>query len=403
MPASRTTWRRPKRVLFFAEAVTLAHVARPAALAAALAPRHHVVIATDRRYLRFAESRDWETVSLRSIGSAEFLGRLSRGRPVYDLDTLRSYVREDLEIIEKVRPDLIVGDFRLSLSVSARKVGIKYIALTNAYWSPYYIGGFPMPVLPFTKFLPVGVAKRIFGTVSPILMPLHCRPLNQLRKEHGMRPLGNELRRVYTDADCTIYVDLPEMFPTRSLPESHRFLGPVLWSPAVAKPVWWNAVPAERPVVYATVGSSGDPSLLRKTLEALSGLPVTVIASTAGQQLPSPPANAYIAEYLPGVEAAARSELVICNGGSPTSQQALAAGVPVLGIASNMDQFLNMQGVERVGAGHTLRADRATVAGIRQAALALLDSGATKVKAKQLSAAFAPGAAAARLAEIVEA
>ena len=40
--------------------------------------------------------------------------------------------------------------------------------------------------------------------------------------------------------------------------------------------------------------------------------------------------------------------------------QALTAGVPVIGIANNLDQFLNMQALERIGAGITLRADRFT-------------------------------------------
>jgi UDP:flavonoid glycosyltransferase YjiC (YdhE family) len=63
-------------------------------------------------------------------------------------------------------------------------------------------------------------------------------------------------------------------------------------------------------------------------------------------------------KYLPGEEAARRARLVICNGGSPTSQQALAAGVPVIGIASNLDQFLNMGTLVRAGAGEIVRADR---------------------------------------------
>jgi hypothetical protein len=61
---------------------------------------------------------------------------------------------------------------------------------------------------------------------------------------------------------------------------------------------------------------------------------------------------------LPGLDAARRSRLVICNGGSPTSQQALAAGVPIIGLATNLDQFLNMAAIESAGAGVVLRADR---------------------------------------------
>ena len=91
----------------------------------------------------------------------------------------------------------------------------------------------------------------------------------------------------------------------------------------------------------------------------LADLPITVIAATVGSRVAiAPPPNAWLADYLPGREAAQRSCLVICNGGSPTSQQALAAGVPVIGVATNLDQFLNMVAIESAGAGVTLRADR---------------------------------------------
>nr|AAA50942.1 u0002h [Mycobacterium tuberculosis] len=70
------------------------------------------------------------------------------------------------------------------------------------------------------------------------------------------------------------------------------------------------------------------------------------------------PANAFVADYLPGEAAAARSAVVVCNGGSLTTQQALVAGVPVIGVAGNLDQHLNMEAVERAGAGVLLRTER---------------------------------------------
>jgi UDP:flavonoid glycosyltransferase YjiC (YdhE family) len=64
----------------------------------------------------------------------------------------------------------------------------------------------------------------------------------------------------------------------------------------------------------------------------------------------------YSANYLPGIETCRQSDLVICNGGSGSVYQALAAGVPVLGVASNLDQSLVMSPVERVGAGRRVMA-----------------------------------------------
>lgn len=94
------------------------------------------------------------------------------------------------------------------------------------------------------------------------------------------------------------------------------------------------ALAADRPADYLC-----DPRQFRRKepvaggLNALADLPVTVIAATAGRNhLKNVPANAFVADYLPGEAAAARSAVVLCNGGSPTTQQALAAGVPVIGL-----------------------------------------------------------------------
>ena len=378
---------RAKRILFVAEAVTLAHVARLIVLAQGLdRDRYDVFMACHARYQRFFVDEPWQTLPLDSISSQQFLRALASGSPVYDAATLRRYVTEDLALIERVQPDLIVGDFRLSLSVSARLAGIPYATVTNAYWSPHYqMRRFPLPVLPLTRFLPLPVASQVFSLAQPFTFRLHCQPLNCVRKENGLPGLGSDLRRVYTDADHVLYADVPQMFPIDPLPAHHHYLGPILWSPPVALPDWWHHLPTDKPIIYLTLGSSGAASLLPTVLQSLADLSVTVIASTAGANLPGPPpSNACVADYLPGTEAASRAQLVVCNGGSLTSQQALAAGVPVLGIASNMDQFMNMEAVVKAGAGVMLRADRLDSKSIQAAVKNALDLPAFRQRSAEL-------------------
>jgi UDP:flavonoid glycosyltransferase YjiC (YdhE family) len=109
-----------------------------------------------------------------------------------------------------------------------------------------------------------------------------------------------------------------------------------------------------------------------------------VIAATAGRINPDKvPGNAFVADYLSGEEAARRASLVICNGGSPTTQQALAAGVPVLGLPSNLDQYLNMEAIKRTTAGDYLRAGQCESRGIRDAARRLLYEAKYVAKAKK--------------------
>lgn len=369
-----------KKILFVAEAVTLAHVGRPLALAQMLDPRRFDVhfACADGYDFCFKDS-GFARWRIDSIPSAQFLRALAQGKPVYSEATLSRYVDDDLRLLKEVRPDLVVGDFRLSLSVSARLAGVPYVALSNAYWSPYVRQHYEVPNIPLTTALPIPLANLLFRMVRPFAFAMHTVPLNRVRRRHALPSLGPDLRRVYTDADHTVYADIPELFPAENLPANHSYLGPVIWSPPLPPPDWWRDLPSDKPLLYVTLGSSGQGHLLPLVLRALATLPVTVLAATAGNiELGMVPENARVAPFLPGAEAARRARLVLCNGGSPTSQQALDAGVPLIGIASNLDQFLNMHGVVAAGAGALLRADRFSESALRRTVTALLaDAGAT--------------------------
>jgi UDP:flavonoid glycosyltransferase YjiC (YdhE family) len=384
------------RVLLFAEAVTLAHVARIIALARQLdASRYEAIVACDPRATRFLDGEPFRHVALSSIPSAEFTSALARGAPVYSEATLETYVREDLQLIESLQPDLVVGDFRLSLSASARLAGVPFLAIANAYWCPGWQGGYPLPVLPATRWLPLSLVGAGFRFALPFVLPRHCLPLNRVRARHGLTSLGRDLRSVYSDADHVLVADLAALFPLQPLRSHVSYIGPLLWSPRVELPVWWDSLPEGRPIIYVTLGSSGHAALLPRILKALSSMPVTVIVSTAGQALDGPlPDGVHAADYLPGAEATARARLLVCNGGSLTTQQALSAGVPILGVAANMDQFMNMAPVVEEGAGLLLRADRLTEQAIRMAAQRLLDDPAAAAASRRLSGLLAAGPAA---------
>ena len=131
---------------------------------------------------------------------------------------------------------------------------------------------------------------------------------------------------------------------------------------------------SELPSIYVALGSSGRGDLLPMVVEALAQLPVTLMVSTAGKKPDLPKAsNVYSADYLPGDAASQQASLILCNGGSLTTYQAFAYGRPVLGIAGNLDQHLNMSAVEALGAGKRLRTDRLSANALTEAASYLLE------------------------------
>lgn len=350
----------PQIILFVAECATLAHMARPTVLAKSLDPsEYEIVFASNGTYDHLFEPLPFRREQITSIGSAQFLQKLARGQPLYDTKTLLNYVAEDLALFDRIKPDIVVGDFRLSLSVSARIARVPYVTISNIYWSPFARQYYPVPELPITRILGVPLAQMMFNIVRPLAFAQHTRPLNAVRKHFGMRSLGLDLRRVYTDADLILYADTPGLVKTEALPCNHHYIGPVFWSPDVPVPDWWDKLDRAKPIIYLTPGSSGSAYKLPILAAALASLPATVMVATAGRVLPSIDIpGVYTADFLPGAQAAERSDLVVCNGGSPTTAQALAAGTPILGMPINLDQYLNMSAVANAGLGLLLRGER---------------------------------------------
>ncbi|BCA55723.1 hypothetical protein W02_28630 [Nitrospira sp. KM1] len=351
-----------RRILFVAESVSLAHVARTVALARTLDPElYDLHMACDPRYLPLFGSLHPTLHHIRSITSEQFQERLRTGSPLYSSDELRAYVSEELRLLADLNPHAVVGDFRLSLSVSARVVRIPYLTVTNAHWSPYAPSRYVVPELTMTDRLGVRAGQWCFDLIRPLIFVQQSWALNNVRREYGLPSLDYTLPHVFTDADETLYADLPKLVPTFDCPAHHHYIGPVLWSPPT-RPSWWKGISKDRPIVYVSLGSTGPHDLLNTVLETLEVLGLCGMVSTAGKPAPSSiPDHVFLSPFVPGLEAAERSALIICNGGSATVYQALTAGIPVLGIPSNLDQFLMMEYAARAGTGAYVRPREAAV------------------------------------------
>ncbi|MCM2322343.1 MAG: glycosyl transferase family 1 [Oligoflexia bacterium] len=382
-----------RKVLFFSEGVTLAHLARPLVLADAL-PRedYEIHFACSAEGKPLLEGSGFIHHPLNSISSARFQQAVLAGTPPYDLEVLHRYVAEDRKILQKVKPALVIGDFRLSLSVSARLEKVPYGAIANVQWSPFAPRRrFPVADRSHSvlRFLPVWMIQATSRVVYPIFFSRIMKPLSELRAHYGF-PRFVSLEEAYTEADFTLYADVPGLQDLPQLPANHLFLGPILWSPPNLTNDWQKDLPSDRPCIYVTLGSSGNAALLPAILEALAGVDATLLVANA-QNFASQRSQANVRSYplLPGREVSERSSLVICNGGSSTAHQAIQAGVPVIGIPSNLDQYLATEFLVRKGAGILLRADRFSGKALQAAVDRALHEPSIRQAAKALGQVFA--------------
>ena len=128
------------------QGVSLAHVARPAALAATLGDcdLHFARTARMARFVGLPNATQHDLAE--TMSPERFVARMAAGQPLFDEATLHADVVEDLRVIDAVKPDLIIGDLRLSLQVSARLAGVRFALISNAHWSPELpLSTYPLP------------------------------------------------------------------------------------------------------------------------------------------------------------------------------------------------------------------------------------------------------------------
>lgn len=380
MTPPQTTSRR--RILFLAENVTWSQVVRLLVLARGLDRERfepHFACADFDTSL-FGTERDaapgqpphspvqhWP---LHSIARAKMEAALASGARLYEASLLQRYVDDERRLFDRVEPDLVVSDLRWSTTISAPLAQIPCATMVDAFWSPHVArDGFPLPDHPIIKVVGLAMAEKYFPIAQPRVFAHFAEPVNKLRRRHKLPEVGS-LQDVMLWGDRVLFPDDPALIPMIESPAHHRFLGPIVWNPSAPIPPSFSRLGLERPLIYVTLGSSGPASVVPTVLEALSSLDVDVVLSTAGKPVPAKgkrPVHLQIVDVAPGDWLARRAALVICNGGASTGYQALAEGTPLVGIPSNLDQYLAMTSMQAAGVGRLVRAGMATASAVREA------------------------------------
>jgi len=351
------------RILFTPVSTVLAHAGRSVMVARELGRRgHQVILAGAPRLLRdpALEDPQLEYAELPDVPPGEGLQILRSLWKRPDLRWLEAHVRAELELLDRMRPDIVVVDFRLTMFLSARVRRVPVVSLLGGRWR------YPYAAKPYRAFrtAPAFWVRRLLGKrmgdfVIPRsfrwLLRYKIRPYWHLFARYGVEP-GRDLWDLFL-GDLNLILDSELLAPMRPLPENFVRVGPIHWEPALSEPEWLGTWTVARPVIYVTLGSTGHPLLFRRLLDVLGRTPYRVILTTGGQIGLAPdevPANVRVETFLPGRLVMEQSDLVICHGGAGTVYQAITAGTPCLIIATHFEQELLGQEIEEHGAGRLL-------------------------------------------------
>lgn len=295
---------------------------------------------------------DWDT-----RGPREFIARMLDAVLVGPAPQMAADLTNTLR---DGRPDVVVCSFlTLGAMVAAEAAHLTYFVLMpNVY-------GLPAPGMP-PFGLGVAPATGAFTklrdrTVNVMVRQQWNRGLgrfNQLRKTRGLPPIGDLWDQVRQAAKVLVLTSGRFDFPAQ-LPDSVRYVGPVLDDPAWAADQPWSPPPGDGPLVLVAMSSTfqNHAEALQRCIEALASLPVRGLVTTGQAIDPSNLRgrdNVYIVSAAPHSEVFKHASAVVTHGGHGTVARGLAAGVPLVVMPHGRDQGDNAVRVASRGAGVTV-------------------------------------------------
>ena len=341
------------RILAMPDGNWLSHTSRTFEVAKVLRQiGHEVVFASDGEYMKLPRDSGFPVLSIITIDPDRVLACSRSGRANwYDYPLIEECVEAELELFDSFQPDLVLSDFRLPLSTSCEIAGVPLAVLLNASWTNYYAVRVKAPEhLSITNIFGKRIANLFVPWVKNLIITFDARPFNRFRREHSLQPFAN-IWDVWK-GDLNLIVDIPEYGPTTNLPDNFHYIGPIMWEPDLPAPMWLEQLDSSRPVLYFSMGSTGYPRFFEQAINIFGNADYQCVMTTAGLvSLSDIPDNFYVTEYAPGSKIMEKSDMVVCHGGNGTIYQAMASGVPIIGIPTMHDQEFNLDRVEALGIG----------------------------------------------------
>ena len=341
------------KILVMPDGNWLSHVSRPLEIALVLRELgHEVEFAGEGAYMKLPREKGFRISPAASLAPGNVLKCSRSGRVNWwdDRRLARSY-QEDLRVFEETKPDLVLADFRLSLSTSCDVAEIPLVVTLNAAWTDYYSVRTRAPEhLAATRILGRPLANFLAPVLKATIVNVDARPFRRLRKKLGLEPRGS-IWDVWR-GDLNLMVDTPEYAPTEGLPGSFHYIGPIVWEPDLNAPHWLEELDPDRRTIYFTMGSTGYPRFFEQAIEIFGGTDYQCVMTTAGMvTFDSIPSNFHVVDFAPGSMILEKSDVVVCQGGNGTIYQAMSQGVPIIGIPTMHDQEFNLDRVVDLGIG----------------------------------------------------
>jgi len=286
-------------------------------------------------------------------------------------------LKGEIAAYNAIKPDVILHGFWPFGSIARRMMAGKPVP--GICFIPLPIHENLLSVLPDAPedvkaiaWLPRGARKFLInhvpGFVRRRLPLLRHRNISLAAQKLGWkgRPLSNIFDML--EADLTLVNDLPDFYVGTAFPETFRFTGPIFSLPTSRDVVDERiqevfAPELAAPKVFCTLGSSGTQDQLLevvKVFTAGAGLKWNAVILSPSSVCPLDEARRALGgregvhltdRFVPARLVNAMADVVICHGGQGTLQTAICSGTPLVGLATQSEQQINLDHIAMYGGG----------------------------------------------------
>ncbi|KKR53715.1 MAG: Glycosyl transferase, UDP-glucuronosyltransferase [Parcubacteria group bacterium GW2011_GWA1_40_21] len=337
---------KKKRFLFFPLEIGLAHITRSIAIAEKMITDGHdaYVVVPGKKIELFKDT-------IVTLIPTEIYDNSEDSHPLHkfrDVEYLYHISKKEQEIIEKIAPDCVVVDYRLSALIACMMCGKKTVFISDGGWGPHDFA-MPNPGIEKTIF-------RTFGFAADFLFKYlkgkFIKSLFIAAKKRGFIGYKKDIIHsiLYIAPEFTNY--LPAK---KSLPKI-ECVGPIFWSgfERFGDQSVKNLKPDGK-TVYLTFGGTGfDGEKLISLSDAIAkkGYRVLVSSSIIADVKNFPKHDKLLPfKFVDGKKASEIADLIVCHGGYGTMMQAMLAGKPVVAIPYNFSQLIHSLRFQELGLG----------------------------------------------------
>lgn len=339
-----------KTFLIVAAGNSLSHVGKALALRAALIGKgHRVVIAAGQG---FAWIFAWLGISFEVISDIQETDQSSFPTVSWFINAavVRDCVLKEIALIEKHKPDAVVGIFRFTLKAAAQMAGVPFYAMSCGCLLPVM-----EEALGFSSDEPGALRQR--ENVDYFFRYAGTR-LERVFRSLGSAENVADGRWLLTGKKTFLW-DFPEFMPIGANADMF-YSGPVEWTDWPYEDFDYTELTvSSKPLAVVSFGTCNSSRyILQRVTENLLALGFRVVISTGGQYgLPWQITNHQDVQVVNMVSLPklfSHASLLVTHGGQLTIFSAIRAKIPVLVMPFQPEQAHNAVCLERIGCGARL-------------------------------------------------